>query len=372
MALQATTRQFYQVFALYNGPTPATGFMFNTGFNGVYTGSNAGNNLIQQFQRIQTVSDSFNITRTDINQWGQLAAVSREIINAPTVSMEGSYYLADFSNERKLGLYVSGDQSALTNLLNKTSDEHNYFIAVAPQGQDEIGWTGQSQTFQITNGFLASYSAEGAVGGIPTANFTVQGLNWATNTGSFLQDVKAVNQTNGQIVTGRLFTLPVGVSGISNTVSALRPADITVSIGSAAIGVDVTDLKLQSFNVSFDLNRQDLQKLGSRFAYSKEIQFPVTCSASVTAYYGNLTPDSLSNVLCNDVPYNITIQLADPSCTGNGNVAIQYQLLGMKIDSQSFAAQGVGDLASTVTINYSCQLGGPSDPKGLYLSGRNI
>lgn len=346
--------------------------MFSTGFNNALTGANSGANLIQQFQRIQTVSDSFNISRTDINQLGQLAAVSREIINAPTVSLEGSYYLADFSNERKLGLYVSGDQSALTNLLNKTQDEKNYFIAVAPQGQDQIGWTGQSQVFQVTNGFLSSYSAEGAVGGVPTANFTIQGLNWATSTGSIRQDVKAVDQSNGQIITGRLYTLPVGVSGLTNTVSALRPSDITVSIGSASLGLLASDIKLQSFNVSFDLNRQDLQKLGTRFAYSKEIQFPVTCSASVTAYYGDLSADTLSNILCNDVPYNITVQMADPSCTGGGLIACQYQMLGMKIDSQSFAAQGVGDLASTVTINYSTQLGGPTSSVGLYLSGRNI
>jgi hypothetical protein len=368
----STTRVFYQVLNLYNSPTPATGFMFTTGSNNAFTGQNSGFNLIQQFQRIQTVSDSFNISRTDINQLGQLAAVSREIINAPTVSLEGSYYLADFSNERKLGLYVSGNQSALTNLLNKTQDEKNYFIAVAPQGQDQIGWTGQSQVFQITNGFLSSYSAEGAVGGVPTANFTIQGLNWATSTGSVNQVLQAVDQSNGQVVANRLFSLPIGVSGLSNTVSALRPADITVSIGNASIGMIASDIKLQSFNVSFDLNRQDLQRLGTRFAYSKEIQFPVTCSASISAYYGDLTTGALSDMLCNDVPYNITIQLADPTCTGGGNVACEYKLLGMKIDSQSFAAQGVGDLASTVTINYSTQLGGPNSTIGLYLSGRNI
>ena len=244
-------RVIYQVLGLFTstGASP-TGSHFSSG--------NSGVNFVQQLQRVQTVNDSFTVTRTDINQFGQLAAISREIIEQPTVSLDSSWYVADASNEKKLGFYVSGDVSAIRNFLNKTADERNYFLAIAPEGVDIYNWTGQSQVVQVTNAAVASYSTEGAVGGIPTANFSVEGLNWAASTGSIDQDLKAVNPTDGTVVNGLKFTIPVGVTGTVGSVAALRPGDITVDIGSAALGLSISDLKIQSYNISFDLARRSL------------------------------------------------------------------------------------------------------------------
>lgn len=356
-------RQFYPVLAVLRGPTPATGQHFSSG--------NSGVNLISQLQRIQSCNHSFSISRTDVNQFGQLGAISREIIEQPTVSFETSWNVADVFNERMLGLYVSGDQSCVKFILDGTEDERNYFLAVAPQGQDFYGWTGQSQVVQITNGFLASYRTEGAVGGIPNASATVQALNWAVSTGSSGQDLKAVNPVDGQVVAGRLFTLPVGTTGIVGSVAALRPGDITVDISNAAVGLNISDLKIQNYNLSFDLSRQNLQKLGSRFAFSKEIQFPVTVSASITANLGDLDTGNLSDILCNDRAYDLAVTLRDPTCTGSGPVAAKYIMKSVKLDGQQFT-NNLGDLASAVTLNYSCQLGGPNDSSlGFFISGKN-
>lgn len=355
-------RQFYPVLGVFVGPTPPTGAHFSSG--------NSGVNLVTQLQRIQSENDDWSVTRTDINQFGQLAAISREIIEQPQSSIDFSWYVADVSNEEKLGLYVGGDVSAIRDLLNKTEDEKNYFVAIAPEGQDIYGWTGQSQVRQITNGFLASYSAEGAVGGIPTASATVEGLNWGVSTGSIQQDLIAVNPQDGSVVAGRKFTIPVGVSGTAGSVAALRPGDITVDIGSAALGVNISDLKIQSYNISFDLARENLQKLGNRFAFSKEIQFPVTVTASIVAALGDMSESDLSDILCDDQSYDLDITLRDPACVGSGPVAARYILKSMKIDSQQIS-NSIGDLTSNITINYSTQLGGPNDTSvGFFLSGK--
>lgn len=357
----AKNRVIFQSLGLY----VSTGSLV-TGYN--FSSGNSGTNFVEQLQRVQTTNFSLDVSRLDINQFGQLAAISREIVDQPSVSLDGSYYIADLSNEKKLGFYVSGNASAITNFLTKTSDEHNYFLEVAPEGVNVFGWTGQSQVFQITNAGLTSYSVEASVGAIPTANFTVEGLNYAANTGSINQQMAAVNPVNGATVDGVLFTLPVGTSGTVGSVAALRPGDITVDISNAAIGFSISDLKIQSFNISFDLARENLNKLGSRFAFAKEISFPVTVSASVTADFGDLATGSLAGILCNDQSYDLRLTMADPACVGSGPIAAQYTLKGVKIDSQEVSTD-IGSNAS-LTINYSVQLGASSDVNGLYMSGK--
>lgn len=366
----STTRIFYQVLGIAVGPSPATGYQFNTGFNNVYTGANSGTNLIQQLQRVQSVTDDFGINRTNINQLGQLSILSREIIDAPTVNLGGSYYVADLANERVLGLYVSGDQAALTNILNKSQAEKNYWIAVAPQGQDLINWTGQSQCFLVSNGFLGSWSTEGSVGNIPTTSFTVQGFNWATYTGSRNQPLYAINPDTSSVINGVNFTLPTFTTGINGTVAALRPIDTTLDISNSTLGLDASDVKLQSYSISFDLNLQPLQKLGNRFPYAREIQFPVNLTTNVSAYFGDVVTGNLSTILCNDSPYTLRVNLKDPC---SDTVAVQYTVKGAKPDSQSFSQMDIGSIASLVSLTYTTTIGGPNDQQNnLFLSGRNI
>lgn len=363
----------YSVLGLAVGPTPSTGFQFTTGFNGVFTGANSGTNLVQQLQRIQTVTDDLSIERTNVNQLGQLAFISQEIVNQPQVNISTNWYIADFSNERKVGLYVSGDQGALTNILNLTQNERNWFLAVAPEGQDLVGWTGQSQVFQFNNCFFDSYSAEASVGGFATATCTARALNYSTSLGSFNQSLNAVNVLNGQIVPGLTYTLPqftTGSSGIG-TPSVVRYGDIVVSV-SGAQGLSLTDLHAQSFNINFNTNLQDLQQLGSRFAYAKVPQFPVNLNCSIVANYGDLVTGSLSNLLCQDFPFNIFVSLYQPGCGGYGPLVGQYSLLGMKLASQNFGDQQVGSNVGRVTLNYLGQIGGPGDTRvNLLMTGIN-
>lgn len=366
----STTRLIYQVFALSVGPSPATGYQSVTGFNGAYTGANSGTNLIQNLERLQSISNGLTQDRTVINQLGQLSFVSREITSPPTVNLGATYYVADLSNERILGFYVSGNQSALTNILNQTQATKNYFISIAPQGQDNIGWTGQKQVELISNGQLASWSTEGSVGNIPTTTISIQGLNYANYTGSVNQPLFAIIPSNGNTTTGINFTVPTAVSGIAPTVAALRPNDITLDISNAAFGVDITDLKAQSYSISFDLNVQPLSKLGSLYPYAIEPQYPVTLSASASFYLGDLVTGNYRSILCNDNAYNIRITLNDPC---GGGQAVAYDIRGVKVDSQAFDSQDIGSVAAVVNLSWSTQLGGPTDPtSNLFISGRNI
>lgn len=366
-------RIFYQVLGCQVGPTPATGYHFQTGFNNVYTGANSGFNLIQSLSRVQSVSDSFTQTRQNVGQLGQLAILAKMITEPPTVPLEVTYMQADMSNERILGLYVSGNQAAMTNILNTTQAEKNYFIPVAPEGIDAIGWTGSYQVKAVTNGYLTSYSTEGAVGGLPTTTVGVQGFNWFSDTGSVTRPLLAVDYINNVLTTGIVYTLPVLGSGLANAVPVIRPSEIKVLISGVqtGIGLNGANLRLQRYNLSFNLNPQKLTQMGSFFPYSIQPQFPVDVNASVTAYWGDLTTGSLSSLACNDNEYSVTIQLFQPSCLGQpaGALAAQWQLLGAKLNSQAFS-DSISDAASTVTLSFTSTLGGPNDVNhNLYLTG---
>ncbi len=355
-------RVFYQALAVYSGPSPSTSFNFSSG--------NSGANLIQSLTRLQSVSDSFTVNRQNVNQLGQLAIVGQQIVEPPTVPIEMTWDMADLSNELKVGLYVSGDQSALTNILNGTQTDKNYYIAIAPQGVDAIGWTGQSHVRYVTNGFLTSFSTEGAVGGIPTTTIGAQGFNQGYATGSIEQPLQAVDITTNTLTTGILFTLPVASSGLAGAVPAIRPSEIRVTIGNP-LGLLASDLHIQRYNISANFQNQNLTELDSFFPYAIVPQFPVEVTASVTAYWGDLVTGSLSSLLCNDTEFTVQVDLRAPSCMGqpDGTILARYTLLGAKLASQSYS-DAIADIASQVTLNYTTTIGGPTDTAhNLFMSG---
>jgi hypothetical protein len=362
----ARNRIIYQSEALYAGPSPASGNHFS--------GGNTGNNLVNQLQRIQSANYSFNIARQDVNQFGELAAIDRVILESPTVSLDFSYLLNSFGNEELLGFGpLDTDQtSCISGMLNKTSDERNYFIRTVSEGTDALGvGTGAAgqNVIGIGNGFITSYSTEGSVGNFPTVTVNVEALNMSFDAGVTGNHIPAVLPTDGSKITGVKYALDAVVSSAvtgASGVSALRPGDITVDISAyGGGGVSVSDAKIQSYTLSFDLARDPLQKLGSKFAFAREIQFPVTVSMSVQALLGDLTTGNLSDIITTDSNYDLSVALKHPTTSA---IQAKYFLKRAKLDSQEFSSS-IGDNKS-VTLNFSTQIGGPSQTdRGLFMSG---
>ena len=290
-------RIIYQSEAIYAGPAPATGLHYGTLTPGIGGNSNVpdeSTSLVKQLQRIQTANYSFNVERTDVNQYGQLAAIDRVILNSPTVSLDFSYLLGNLSNENILGLTIASGNSdsavsAISGFLNKTSDERNYFIRTTPEGTDAVGLTSNSVNdngvIGIGNGTITSYSTEGSVGNFPTTTINVEGLNMNFQKGISGNLVPAVNPVNGSALQNYYqlsqATQNVGV-GSGNAISALRPGDVTLSLSnSLASGVDVNSMNIQSYTLSLDLGRTPIQRLGNKFAFTREIGPALIVTVSV-------------------------------------------------------------------------------------------
>jgi type VI protein secretion system component Hcp len=359
-------RRIYQSLGLFVSPT-ATGQHFS--------GGNSGTNLLEQLSRIQTLNDGWDVARTNVNQLGQLAPLSREITEAPTVNLSFSYFVTDGKDEARLGLVTSGTGSvgAITNIINKTEAQKNYFIPSVQEGEDLVGQDGQDvvDVRCIGNAFLSSYSVEGSVGGFLTANVAVEGSNAAYHLGGSGNPIPAINPTNGQPVTGFNYAIPLATTGDAGQPIVIKQGDLEVDfvINGDHIGATVTGVggaHIQSFTLSVPLTREQLQKLGSRYAYDRPITFPVDVSLSVSALTNQITTGDLSDLFCGTDTYDITIR-AKQTC-GDHEDLIVYTLKGATLDSQNFT-DSIGP-AETVDLNFTSSIGGPNDTRSnLFISG---
>lgn len=377
---------------------------------------------IKQLHRVQSANYAFNVSRTDVNQFGELAAIDRVVLDTPTVSLDFSYLLSNFANEENLGFNVNatgvtdaGCTSAVSALLDRSKDEKNYFIQTSREGMDAIGDTDGSVTAEaatyaakgadtigIGNGFVTSYSSEASVGGFPTVSVGVEGMNMVFDAGTKNVQNPAINKIDGTANAPgeNLCTLPrtsgnagqddLSESGLLN-ISTLRPGDITISIAEHSIdgsfgttdyslpgaklptnaGVGTNSANIQSYNLSFDLGRTPIQRLGNRFAFAREIDFPVNVSLSIDAILTDLTTGNLNSLIDCEKSYDIKIDLqgvTGSACPQDTTTICTYILKDVRPDSQSYTSS-IGD-NKNVTIDFTSQMGGPNQENvGLFMRG---
>ncbi len=119
--IMARNRVIYQNEALFVAPS-ATGSQYLNGDN------RPGASLLRQVKRVQSINYAFNINRTDSYQFGSLARIDSSVVEAPTVSLDFTYYLTDGKNEHLLGF----DNNESTNFLHKDfindTDGRNFYI----------------------------------------------------------------------------------------------------------------------------------------------------------------------------------------------------------------------------------------------------
>lgn len=452
-------RVIYQSEALYIGTTDATGHHYATAEDWKQ-GHNATNRLthatyedavehitanpshtprtgVMQLRRVQSANYSFSINRQDVNQFGQLARIDSVAIEPPTVSLDFSYYLTNGINERLLGFGVTGNTNALTDevLLGKIDqDGHpvgkNFFILTTPEGKDAVNSKNhdvstvtdaglENSVIALGNGFVSNYSIEASVGGMPTANITVDGLNLRTYNGTHKLPNPAINTIYGYEVEDVEFSLPPAVSGKGEAglgddeiwgslddygsaysgnyeqggedegLSCLRPGDITLSLGTDGIAGGFQNLPkddprlenhdstqdyndgsahIQSFSIDVPINRSVIQRLGNTYGYSRVTDFPINISVSVNAILSDLKSGNVADMLFDQEEHDLMFTMREPTQSGNGPIALQYMIKGARLEGESFSSS-IGDNKS-VDITFTAQVGGPEDlNNGIFISG---
>ena len=381
----ARNRVIYQSEALYVGPIE-TGCQ--VGGAKTWNQDTISGLTPQQLFRVQDVAHSIDIARTDINEFGRLAAIEREIIDSPTVSLDFTYLLADGKNERTLGFIVDGSVNTVSGLIANRRDEQNYYILTVPEGNDATqaanygdSAAGCNGTIGIGNGFISAYSITAAVGDLPSASVTVNANNILFATGSSGIQNPAVS-SSGCKAAGTV-DIPHSSTGNMN-VAALRPGDVHLDFGttdlqmggailpgSSADTATRSSINIQNFTLDLPIGRTPIQRLGDSYAFAREIDFPVNATMSVSAQLADIESGNLTDLICGNNKRDIKINMNTCSVGDNcseGTHNLQFELRNAEIESQNFTSS-IG-ANKTVDLTFVGQVGGPQDTlNGVFISG---
>jgi len=347
----------------------------------------------KQLKRVQSANYSFEISRQDVNQFGQLARIDSLNLQSPTVSLDFTYYLADGFNESALGFYMQGTgglagPTAEGNFASGqmvSSSGRNFYIVTDNEGIDLNFNTGAGAlsgkgVIGVGNAFITDYSFNAAVGDLPSVSVSVEGLGFNASTYAMNGAVTGVNTPAIDPAAGtKLFTatadyikLPTPTSG--DGVTALRPGDITLSFGSftgtgatpsATIDGSSNAINIQSVSISLPMSRTPIERLGSRFAFARVTDFPVTATMTVNALVNENQARNLADMIDDGAERDITLTINAP---GTSNPVIKFGFKAAKLDSEGYSSD-IGSNKS-VDISFSTQIGGPNDTiHGIYFSG---
>jgi hypothetical protein len=422
----ARNRVIYQSQALFIAPS-STGVQVSgvdsagTGqssspFKPESTGALAsGISLLKKMDRIQNCNFNFTINRQDINEFGKLARIDSIVMESPTVGLDFSYYVTDGYNERLMGFNISGATD--TNIVNGAQaisglladlQGNNYYILTVDEGEDVVGGTlsPTSTIVGIGNGFISEYSFEASVGAIPTASVTVEAFNIKSDSSDAPLSLTtggapAASTVGADIVTitgdspaidlfaspatkltnvnaaykldySRSFSGALGggpgvnftgfTTGVS-TVSALRPGDIVLSLGTSRGLTKLSDAHIQSFSFTLPLSRTILQRLGNTFGFARVVDVPINMDVTISAIVSELQDKNLFDALVSQ-NNNLTITLKDSTNTAR----LSYEIRSALLQSETYS-ENLGD-NQTVDLTYSVQIGGANDTTaGLFMSG---
>jgi hypothetical protein len=361
-----------------------------------------------QLRRVQSANYSLTVNRTDVNQFGQLSRIEAIILESPTVSFDTSYLLGDGFNEQALNFQNSPTFATgfVKGQIESTSGTNLYIIS-AKEGEDINTTTVDSTNFSsvgIGNAFLTDYTVEASVGSIPTVTVSFEGTNMNGTAGisGGANGFSGISGAGIDPVAGTVFStflasgaegqdgqttqfagnrtgvvLPAPSKGLSaGTIpTALRPGDIELSFANAN-GDSIANITagsdgahVQSVSLSVPLSRTPIERLGSRFAYARVVDFPIVPTLSVSAIVNETQTNALTDII-NDDSFISELQFTFKDSDTANTPRASYKLKNVKLDSESFSSS-IGP-NKAIDLSFSVSIGGPSDTtNNVFFSGSN-
>lgn len=394
----ARNRVTYQAQAAFVGPAIISG-----------TESSPSHKNPRSLERIQTLDYSFNINRADVAQMGKVGFATRPIVEQPTVNIELSYVLASFKNEQLFGFdfnHQSGENgtpsqsdnfeqsliSSFSSTGDRNLDRRNFYIAVmADEGVDaHRGWYAgvidkKIDVIAVSNCFLSHYSVNGSIGGLIENNVSLQGSNIEhfknVDLGTQTIDMPIIHykQITGQNT--KAITIPPydGTTAGDNT-TVLKAYDTKVTLTElntqGNLGLSIDDLKIQSFTLDLDLQRESLRGVGYKMPVDSPITHPGQATLSVDAIVSDSTAGSLSELRANDDKFDVSVDIyrsRDCPATGiatgvTSELANRYILKACHLERATYQAT-IGN-SKRVTLGFAVDMDYEDMSKGLFLSGQ--
>lgn len=372
----ARTRTIYPSEAVYSSASAlATG-----------TGSHA------QLRRVQSFGHSVEIPREPVQQFGNTSKIGTVVTSSPTVTEDMTYFLGDGYNESVLGFYVQSPtvrtaEAGFASGHMVTSSGINLFELITPEGIDANVLAGAAAlSGYVVNGFgntfLSNYSVNAAVGGFPTVSVSFESLNRISETYSCNGAITGVNTPAVDVSAGTPLTqntgvrLPIPVVGTGAGIPlVLRPADFSMDFGtltglgtgtaSSFYKLNGTDgFHIQSVDLAIPLSRTPIERLGSRFAYARPLDLPITTTLSVSAIANEQVQRNLANILNDTTEHTVSVTINQP----DGTPGVRFSMKGATFDSENSTLDIGGN--KTVDLQFSAQIGSINDTtRGIFMSG---
>ena len=296
----------------------------------------------KQLKRIQSANYSFNVNRTDVNQFGQLARIDSTILETPTVSVDLTYLLGNGFNEAALGFSESSGESTLTgfiaNQISATSSQGtsgiNLYVLTHPEGQDaniarasgvqingQVADEGLS-TIGLGNCYLSDYTLDASVGDFPTVTVSMEGLNANATTG-----ISGLTGDRKAAAANLKFNVPDGKEGGANFED--KPALtglITGYFPISGVGVDVVNgTQLSEFNPTIDAGTGAVAA-GTSFGFS-DVHNPPGGASTLIASGAEFTGMLYS------ISGGVTLPEASPSTDGGEPIALKPGDMTLTLDN---------------------------------------
>jgi hypothetical protein len=394
----ARNRVTYQAQAAFVGPAIISG-----------TESSPVHKNPDTLERIQSLDYSFNIDRADIAQMGKLGLAARPIISQPTVNIDLNYYLGSFKNEQLFGLdfnHQSGEDgtpsqadnfeqsliNSFTNTGDRNLDRRNFYVTVMTEDGIDTreGWyegvvDHKSDVIGISNCFLSRYTSQVSVGGIIENTVSLQGTdithfkNINLGTETIPMPIIHYKQVTGQNT--KDITIPPyrgNTAGGNTTVLSAKDVKFSVTelVTSGNMGLSLKDLKIQSYSLELELQRQTLRGIGYKIPIDSPITEPAQATISVDAIVSDSQAGSLANLRAHNDKFDISIDIhRNRDCPATGiatgvttQLANSYMLKACHLERATYRAT-IGS-NKMVTLGFAVDLDQEDLSKGLFLSGQ--
>ena len=362
------SRIIYNVEGLFVGPSGHNFLSYIGGSpHSDYSDPLKTHNLIQQVDRVQSLSYDITVPHTQINQLNTRSVIDRPIINSPEVKLGFNYLVADVSNESKMGLYVNYPQfeepfsgapffenntghTLLSGFVDEEEhldvyyqtgsydpffpartyrDRKNFYLAVRSDKEDL--YTGEKiedltsrdpqqpsdpnaagyNVISFGRCYMTSYSTEAQIGDFPRAevSYVAENIMFETSGSGFLSPM--INPKSGNQFEDMTCVIPKRIE--RNPISVVRPGDIDFTVDSfSGLGVDFSNLHLESYVISFDIPRETESNLGYKFPISRKVNFTAPVTIDIAGVVEKMSSGSLIDLVNLNQNYNFTVTLSMP------------------------------------------------------------
>ena len=286
---------------------------------------------------VQSCNYGVEIAREDVNQYGQLGAIDKVIMDAPTCTTEVNYYCGGFGGATAEGANLSG-------LLRAAIESKTASVLVAldsTEGEDYVV-DGGDVVVVLESGAMTSLSCDATVGGIPTNTLNFQGLDFRYSTNS-----------GGD-----------GVAVPGTTLAIATQTGVQITLSDTTTATEYTNF--QTAGISFDLGTEVLRKLGdssSPYYYAIVPTFPAQASINFESLAIDVGIETVVSNLKQSAKSSTAVVTG-----GMTNVSVNvggtgYKLVNGTVDSHNFTSS-VGDNVS-LDATFNATIGGKNSKQNM-------